>query len=262
MDEALRERHARAQERIERERELRGITAGRRIAVRPPQPLPEPESEPFDFSSVLDSIPKLTPEEEAQETARRAAQAERIERDRLTEARRASKKRLDALKLPITSADELALLDGALKDTKTLGFVRSWLTGTKPWLTLCGSVGRGKTMAAAWALLERGGRYVTAREIERVFAARYGDELDLQEKLLSVGLLVIDDVGRERDAEGMSSALLEVIDQRRKGQRTIAITNLDKSAFLERYADHRLQSRLSESGAWGVDGGTDMRGKP
>jgi DNA replication protein DnaC len=153
------------------------------------------------------------------------------------------------------------LVDGSITQTKMVATVRNWLDTDRPWLTLCGTVGRGKTMAAAWALVERAGRYVPARELERIFAARYGDELKEQEALISTRFVVVDDIGRERDAEGMTTALLELIDQRRRsGRRTIAITNLSKQEFLRRYQDARLHDRLNESATWGVDTGASMRG--
>jgi chromosomal replication initiation ATPase DnaA len=172
---------------------------------------------------------------------------------------------LDRLNLPITATDQRLLLDGKLDPkVKALEAVASWLPSPVPWLMLLGSTGRGKTLAAGWALVQRGGRYVGARELERVATARYGDEAELFSKLLETRLLVVDDIGRERDAGNMTAALLDLVDERRKrGQKTIAIANIAKAAFLELYADERLLSRLNEPGiaAWIADTGPDLRAR-
>jgi DNA replication protein DnaC len=170
---------------------------------------------------------------------------------------------LDRLNIPLTAADADLLLANKLDmRLKSIAKVAEWLPSPVPWMLLLGSTGRGKTLAAAWALLRNGGRYVGARELERLATARYGDEAETFAALLATRMLVVDDIGRERDAGHMTAALLDLVDERRKrGQKTIAISNVAKAAFLKAYADERLLSRLAEPGiaAWVSDAGDDLR---
>jgi DNA replication protein DnaC len=206
-----------------------------------------------------------TPEQVAADEALLAEfEAESARQDE-QERRSKLRAKIAGLGMPITASDVELLVEDKLQDTKCLQSVRAWLGAarTKPWLVLSGTVGRGKTMAAAWVLTKHNGLYVGARELERVFAARYGDEVEGQRTYTDCGGLVIDDVGRERDADGMSAALLDLVDYRR-GQRqsTILITNFSRKQFSERYPDERLQSRLSECALWIADAGPDLRRQP
>lgn len=206
----------------------------------------------LDFEAVLANWKGPTPEDLANE-----------ERAKAEQALFARKSQLDALNLPITAADQDRLLRDQLDMTCSVtAAVATWLPSPVPWVVLLGSTGRGKTLAAAWALMQRGGRYVGARELERLATARYGDEAETFTALLATRTLVVDDIGRERDAGGMTAALLDLVDERRKrGQKTIAIANIAKAAFLKQYSDERLLSRLAEPGiaAWVSDAGEDLR---
>jgi len=202
--------------------------------------------------------------------ARRVWEAPRADEDydayMARQERGARMQRFEALDVPITAPDADRLIDGRLDTSvKALVAVQAWLPTSVPWLLLTGSVGRGKTLAAAWALLERGaGRYIGARELERISTARYGDEAETFAALLRTCLLIVDDIGRERDAGHMTAALLDLVDERRKrGQKTIAISNMARGAFLKAYADERLLSRLGEPGIalWFSDAGPDMRAR-
>jgi DNA replication protein DnaC len=210
-------------------------------------------SEPRTLEDLLAQMPglRLVSDDEAEDDRRQARAAER-------------QRRLDALALPVTAADERLLLTDALRAdvSRALPAVRSWLASpdSPPWIVLCGSVGRGKTLAAAWALLEHGGRYVGARELERLRMAAFGPELARFEQLLSGRLVVIDDLGREDSAERMTSALLDAVDARRRAKtRTIAIANLSRKQLEARYADDRLWSRLHECARFVADAGDDLR---
>lgn len=149
-------------------------------------------------------------------------------------------------------------------DTKFIRDVHSWMLDHqgRPVLVLSGTVGRGKTYAAAWALAHADGSYVPANEFVRIFSARFGDDRVEQSRLMQQSLLVIDDIGREGRAnqEAMLSALVEVVDARRSSKRrTILITNEDRRRFVERYGDERLVSRLAQSGVFRSDSGGDYR---
>lgn len=161
--------------------------------------------------------------------------------------------------MPLTERDRELIRGHQLEPRMCLRVVQAWLPTERPWLILSGSVGRGKTLAAAWALTVVGGRYIGAREAERVFVARYGDEVDRQRELLRSYLLVIDDLQTERDAAGMEATLLALVDARRGKEKSILITNGTRAAFRKRYADPRLLSRLDESAQWLSESGEDMR---
>lgn len=223
--------------------------------------------EPFDFEAMRQRMvdgmqiqlgPDLPPEMREQ---RAREESDRMCRE-LAKERRLS--RIRACRIPITASDERMLIDDALTETRCLRAVREWLESSdpRPWLFLSGTVGRGKTVAASWALIRgnNGSGYISGRELERVFTARYGDEIKTQESVLNAPTLVVDDIGRERDAASMTAALLDVVDYRRSAHdRTIAITNLTRQQFNERYADERLVSRLSECALWITDKGEDLR---
>ncbi|HMI92627.1 MAG TPA: ATP-binding protein [Polyangiales bacterium] len=205
----------------------------------------------------------MEPEDvERREAARQQREAE-LELEMRAQKRYDRRRRLDSFKLPLTAKDaDLLLADALDMHLKSIVAVSSWLASNVPWILLLGSTGRGKTLAAAWALMQHGGRYVGARELERLATARYGDEAETFTELLATRTLVVDDIGRERDVGHMTAVLLDLVDERRKrGQKTIAISNVAKAAFLKTYADERLLSRLSEPGiaSWVSDAGTDLR---
>lgn len=168
--------------------------------------------------------------------------------------------RLGRYDLPITAADAELVANGALEPTRVLRATRVWLDGASPLLLQSGPPGRGKTLAAADALVRLPGSYVRAGTLARLFMASYGSEVQEREELVRAPrLLVIDDVGTERNADAMGSALVEVLDARRRGQRNLWITNLSRAAFEQRYPDARLHSRIAQSGVWCIDDGADLR---
>lgn len=179
----------------------------------------------------------------------------------------AVRERILALDLPVTEADEALLARGDLRDDVgvSLPAVRAWLAERprKAWLWLGGPTGRGKTLAACWALLARGkGRLVGARELERLHMTRFGDEaVRAYEHICRARyLLVLDDLGREDDADKMQRALLDLVDQRRgSGHLTIVTSNMRRESVRKRYPDKRLWSRLDECSLWVDDVGPDMR---
>lgn len=171
----------------------------------------------------------------------------------------------------LTDADVDAIASGQIQaDVPCLAVALTWLEqDIKPVLLLAGSVGRGKTFAAAHCIAVTGrGLMVTAHHVLRLFAGRYGDVLDEQRAVLRSPFLVVDDVGREPPAEraAMAAALNEIIDQRRSiRRRTVITTNFgmsDRAAvpnFLREYDDERLRSRLHQSAERLVDRGADLR---
>lgn len=205
---------------------------------------------------------------ETPEVAREREQREReiVERnERAEEQRRQSRAWCRIEALPLTAADGRLVVERAYTKTPMLETMRVWAEArdSKPWLMLCGPVGRGKTVAiAAWLAAVDGGRtaYVGARELERLSMAKFGEDEARFKSLLEVDALALDDIGREDDIGRMQTALLDLVDMRRRsGLRTALATNFSRKAFCERYSDARLQSRLAECAQWFADVGEDLR---
>ena len=200
--------------------------------------------------------------------ARREVEFEGLKRAEVEDRnRQAREDAFDRYKhLPITDLDMRAIVYDELgAEFEPMKAVREWLATDVPILVLGGTVGRGKTVAACWAVVKHGGRYMRAREFERLFAHRYGEyEIQEQHKFMRAALAVVDDIGgREDTAEGLGSYLLDLVDERRHARtRTVLITNQPRKRFEEMYPDPRLHSRLSQSATWRVTRGDDLRGKP
>lgn len=152
---------------------------------------------------------------------------------------------------------EVALaLDGEQQDTDARRIVEGWWVA-KPrprLLLLAGSVGTGKTHAAA-ALLDRfPGLMVSAHEIR----ANRNDETYVQ-RLLIPSLLVIDDLGAEAlDGFGEVAAVVERVICARGSGYTVITTNLTLAAFGERYGQ-RVRDRIKGCGSVAEVAGESMR---
>jgi len=161
-----------------------------------------------------------------------------------------------------------------LLDTPPLRRVKDWLAseGQPPVLGLMGTVGRGKSVAAAYAISERGGLWVTADWVLRAFLGIYSDSMREQSRMRAAELLVVDEVGGETDGKAMAAAevaktrgqmgtaLLRLLDDRQNRTRiTIIASNLSERSFKATYPGIPLQSRLSEIAALHEFTGEDMR---
>jgi len=219
---------------------------------------------PRSVADVLTNLRRVAEARDADPVARAkrdevAARAAR--EDAAWERKRRHELRAQRLEgVAITEDDVSILVAGEPRETRSLCAVRDWDPLARPVLVLCGTVGRGKTFAGAWLLAELGGRYMRARALERLFHGRYGEQADEQDVLFRVPTLVVDDLGREDDPQRMTAVLLDLVDERRRGHRTLLIHNGSKRAFLESYADLRLRSRLGQSALWVQDRGEDLRG--
>lgn len=179
------------------------------------------------------------------------------------EARAQRDHNIRAIRECLTASDVAAVVGETLQLTKSLTDLRGWLQqNDKPVLMLASLPGRGKTLACASWLADEGGLYVPCEDFLRMSTAKFGDELDRFVKLRGCKNLVLDDVGREpeQDIERMRAAVVELVDRRRGGtMRTVITTNLAATQFYKRYADDRLESRLTQSAVWRTDNGPDMR---
>lgn len=142
------------------------------------------------------------------------------------------------------------------------------MAGSQAWLDypdckvllMIGGIGAGKTTAAAWI--------VAGEKANAVWLpARTVDDLDAWKQVghlaKTAQLLVIDDLGTERDTESgfgrdtLGSLLTDRID---RAQRTVVTTNLSGFELVKRYGE-RLRSRLQLRPLVGVidAGKTDLR---
>lgn len=177
--------------------------------------------------------------------------------------------------------DRARVLDDALDETDALRATRAWLAKAtqtpdpdRNVLALCGPRGLGKTIAAAWALSRRGGVYATVetylRDHERWLRDRsYDDETSQatqrMERYRTAHLVVLDEIGTERNAEAMRAAFFRLMDHRqsRRRQLTILLTNLSRADFVARLErgvyDERTTDRFRRD-LWAVGlAGESMR---
>jgi hypothetical protein len=119
-------------------------------------------------------------------------------------------------------------------------------------LVLLSAAGAGKTCAAAWAATwhRDSALYVTAATVSSNPLTAHSDSHARWNVWRRTDLLVIDEVGLERDASVVLSLLLE---RHASAHATIVAGNLTPDAFRARYADPRLDSRMAQQ---------EMRGGP
>ncbi|WP_256930732.1 ATP-binding protein [Pseudomonas sp. ABC1] len=128
-------------------------------------------------------------------------------------------------------------------------------------MLLLGAMGTGKTHLGC-AVLQRvvrdygqhgvAGRYVSAPGIIRAVKATFGkserSEDDVYTELCMPGLLVIDEIGVQRDTDFERQVLFEVINARyERGLPTVAISNLN-ILELRKCVGDRVVDRLCEGG--------------
>jgi DNA replication protein DnaC len=148
-------------------------------------------------------------------------------------------------------------------DSTAVTAVREFVTDLRPnleqgrGLWLMGSVGTGKTtlaMLVSKAALEAGRSvaiYSLPRllaRIRRTYDAQAGEQsyLEFFERLTSVDLLHIDDLGAEKRTDWVLEQLYAIVDERYESQRSIvATTNLDERDLKEQIGE-RTVSRLVE----------------
>lgn len=197
----------------------------------------------------------------------RVEENERLAREHHeSEQRSLRRERLDALGIELEkNTHRQVVANVGLKDTTSLVAVKRWLTSQNNWpmAVLTGNRGCGKSVAAAYVVAnwDRSAAWSSAPDLLRVFSGNFGDVLKRQDTLKHARLLVLDDIGTEGDAARMCATLIELLDER-KQRKTLITTNLSKAAFLERYADERLHSRLRELAGFVGDKGPDLRGQP
>ena len=200
----------------------------------------------------------LGPEHEARLERYRAEQEAEDAAEEVRRQREERRDRLNGSGVASVLTDQMlnAVFRDELESTRMLVHARCWLGGRRPVLVLLGTVGRGKTVAAAACLVEAGGKYLRARALAKLWASGYREDRDRCEALLSTReLVVIDDVG----TEPVSEALDELIDARQsRRRRLVLISNLSMGQLRERLGE-RAVSRLAANAEVIADAGDDLR---
>ena len=127
-------------------------------------------------------------------------------------------------------------------------------------LVLAGKTGTGKGHLAAAVCMTamRAGHsafFATSREILLMLRASWSDkeapsELDVLRHLVSVDLLVIDDIGVQFGTDAERDQLFSVIDGRYREQKPMILTTNLSAAQLQALIGERSFSRLREEGQW------------
>lgn len=174
----------------------------------------------------------------------------------------ARRERLERAKPRVSCEDADAIARGTLRQTRHLAVVQGWLDrgGRSSILCLAGMPGTGKSLAAAWALAQLGGAYLSANDMVRLAAGGWREQARLED-ILRARLLVLDDLGTESDQSAMQAPLLDLVD-RRQGRPwlTIITTNIAVlSEMQNRYPDQRLWSRLDHCWSWVPSKAPDYR---
>lgn len=162
---------------------------------------------------------------------------------------------------PLRDDDRRMVLNDAYMQTRALEAVQGWLPRAlaardpdRNMLVLCGPRGLGKTVAAAWAIAQMGGRYVVLEEYLRDYARWQRDRSrdDGASRQLArydaPGLLVIDELRGENEkwlAELERPGWHRIVDRRqsRRKHLTIAITNLTRDEFIADLQNGALDPR-------------------
>lgn len=145
-----------------------------------------------------------------------------------------------------------------------VGFLQSWArrasADTGPSVLLQGEVGRGKTglavatFKATIAFHGRGGLFIQAKEyLDRLKASFDGDErtAELKKAVKEAPLLILDDLGIERDTDWAQEELLDLVNYRHGYElRTIFTTNLTPKQMVDQLGP-RLHGRVTEMCEYG-----------
>ena len=170
--------------------------------------------------------------------------------------------------IPVKDVERVVL--STLKDTKPYEEAKRFEGNTDPdkcILVLAGSVGCGKTTAAAWWLSQPGPKSVYLKTVDPLFIptfrlerlSRYSDK-DMY-RVEKARRLVVDDIGTEfTDSKGNFLTLLRGIVDARYADRLplLTTTNLNADQFVERYGDRTI-SRLREVGVFREIKAKDLR---
>ena len=161
------------------------------------------------------------------------------------------RQRLERSGLALPDDDLEAVLAGHLGDTLALREAKAWADRPDAFLLLTGPSGRGKTMACAWLLGERGGYSVTGPDLVRLQATAPHDR-DARAKLdnlYEARTVLLDELARDDEPQKHEkTAVFGFINARQgpRGKRTLLTTNRDVHYLLKRYEDVTLHRILRQ----------------
>jgi DNA replication protein DnaC len=224
----------------------------------------QPEAKPLDLSALIALSPageiELAPERRISAPAEDVA---KIDRDR-----RAKRLQDSRILRAINEEDANWLIEDSLPlKTHALQQVEWWQNirgkgGVRSGMSvlgLLGLTGVGKTLSAGVLLGRLGGVYCLVEELVASFHASRGSDRTLFEEALDAHVLVIDELGFDKDPEKTTTMLSKVINLRQgrigasgEWRRTwnLLLGNMTVEAFHGRYTEteERLQWRIAQSG--------------
>lgn len=162
---------------------------------------------------------------------------------------------------------DLADLPGQQEAVEAAGlWVAAWHSDTKPakGLLLAGKPGRGKTSVAAALAVDCGEPYTAAfwevRDLLSAVKDEFGENVShTLERAATKPLLVLDDLGRERQTDFNVDTVRGILERRyARGLPVVVTTNLT-SRDLEAHVGSRVWSRLHEMTEQLPLGGSDIR---
>lgn len=194
----------------------------------------------------------------AEQAQQAAMPPERLEQDAARSERDLRDRRLTAARPPIPPQAIDAIVADTLKQTPHLRGLTAALKASAAVAVLAGGTGSGKTVAASWAVARHGGRFIHAGLLGRAHEAW---DTSTWEELTRCKICVVDDVGDEGDPERFRPALVNLLSERApiRGGCTILTTNFPQAMLEERYDDHRLWSRVNQSGVYIGKNSEDLR---
>jgi DNA replication protein DnaC len=167
---------------------------------------------------------------------------------------------LSDIEVPKVHAEPLELARGLLQ-TPALIAARAWRRSESPLVVLAGTVGTGKSLAAAWALWDwwcsttstnnvtgyqwrhKGRCWIAAPHLARL--QRWHKDVVALE---SAPMLVLDDLGVEASTDSSADILQSLVTTRFADQLpTVITTNLDGQTFRQRYGE-RIVDRVRQCG--------------
>jgi IstB-like ATP binding protein len=199
----------------------------------------------WDLVADLENTGSILSKEQVEATVARNARQERLDRNQISKC--------------ITEADAKRIISGDLDENRALVIVRRWLDPKSPpalnlagnptkFLMLLGEKGLGKTVAAAWAIAEYGGYYLSGPGLRALAESTHWGDRDRRENVLNARLVVLDDMGTE-DLTGPTMSYFNQLINERQGARFMTlITGNIKAGDLEERYDERAADRIIHQG--------------